>query len=290
MNILVFDIGGTEIKYGIIINDKLEEKYLIATNGELGVKSVMNNLIKITNEFKQRFELDGIGISSAGIINPEEGYVMKATGNIVDYTGFRIKEYLEENLHLPVWVENDVNCFLYAEKYINQHSHNFIVLTIGTGIGGASYINGNIYRGNYFSGNEFGLTYHNNLQPWEKCASTSALIKNAKKRGINIKNGIELFNLYDNNDPLALEVVNQFYDDLAIGIVNLIYTYNPECVIIGGGISNRGEKFLNEINHAIQNRLDPFYAEQTTIQLSVLKNVSGMYGAYYHFLEREKRI
>ena len=48
--------------------------------------------------------------------------------------------------------------------------------------------------------------------------------------------------------------------------------------------------FLNEINHAIKNRLDPFYAEQTTIQLSILKNVSGMYGAYYHFLEREKRI
>lgn len=111
-----------------------------------------------------------------------------------------------------------------------------------------------------------------------------------KKRGININNGIELFDLYDNNDPLAVEVINQFYDDLAIGIVNLIYTYNPECVIIGGGISNRGERFLNEINHAIQNRLDPFYAEQTTIQLSVLKNVSGMWGAYFHFLERENKI
>ena len=73
MNILVFDIGGTEIKYGIIINDKLVEKYLIATNGELGAKSVMDNLIKIANEFKERFNLDGIGISSAGIINPEEG-------------------------------------------------------------------------------------------------------------------------------------------------------------------------------------------------------------------------
>lgn len=290
MNIVVFDIGGTEIKYGIIFNKILQDKHIIETEGHLGAKFVMDKLISITRGYQEKYNIDGIGISTAGIINPELELVLKATGNIVNYTNFEIKNYLEANLSLPVWVENDVNCFLYAEKYINHHSHNFIVLTIGTGIGGASYINGNIYRGNYFSGNEFGLTYHRDNMPWEKCASTSALIKNAKKRGININNGIELFDLYDNNDPLAVEVINQFYDDLAIGIVNLIYTYNPECVIIGGGISNRGEKFLNEINHAIQNRLDPFYAEQTTIQLSVLKNVSGMWGAYFHFLERENKI
>lgn len=83
---------------------------------------------------------------------------------------------------------------------------------------------------------------------WESVASTQALIKEARRAGLDVHNGIELFQLYDNQDEIAIAVVNRFYDLLGIGMANLVYVYNPEAIIIGGGISKR-ESFASSVEN-----------------------------------------
>jgi predicted NBD/HSP70 family sugar kinase len=123
-------------------------------------------------------------------------------------------------------------------------------------------------------------------EPFEKNASVSGLIQFAnhykEKRQWN---GKEIFDLYDRGDEQIQKAVRQFYRYLAIGISNLIYIFNPEKVIMGGGVTARGEKFLQEVQAEINNYLLPSFQRNTEVVLAKLSNHAGMIGAVYHLLD-----
>lgn len=287
---MVFDIGGTDIKYGII-NENYELTFhdKMPTQAHRGGRSIIERLIQKTLEFPNTFS--GVAISSAGIINPINGEVIYATDAIPNYIGVNIKEMVEKETGLPCEVLNDVKCFALCEHTLGsaQGANDFITLTVGTGIGGAIVTNGELVYGKDFSAGEWGRTIVNG-QKFEAVGSMTGLIQLANEKIYPHEwDGIQIFELYDQQHPGAVAAVNEFYQQLATGITNLIYIFNPEKVVIGGGITARKEKFLNELKEAIQAIIEPRFFELTEIVLAKYKNTSGLIGAFIHFKNQQQR-
>ena len=129
MNILVFDIGGTAIKYGLCVDDTLVRVNETPTNAHLGGRHIMDT---ITALIEQENDYDAIGISTAGQVNAKEGFIIYANNNIPNYTGTQIRKELEEKFHVPVMVENDVNSAAIGEAIYGagKDFHDFLCLHI----------------------------------------------------------------------------------------------------------------------------------------------------------------
>ena len=132
---------------------------------------------------------------------------------------------MQEVLKIPVSIDNDVNCAAFGEKWngSGREKENFIMLTLGTGIGGAIFIDGELYRGHSFSAGEWGNMLIEG-KTFEEVASISGLIHLVRNyKGKGNWNGKTIFELYDKGDREVTQAVEVFFKHLAIGISNLAY-------------------------------------------------------------------
>lgn len=285
---LTFDIGGTDLKYGIIDeNFNIIYKNKTATEAKNGGKFILNKIITLSKELQKEHQVEGIALSTAGVVNSDTGEVLDATNAIPDYIGINIINYLKEHLNMNVSVENDVNCMGLCEGSLgaSKGQKQAIALTVGTGIGGCILFDGKIYPGASYSAGEWGMmTIQGDI--YEEVASTRALVKSFKEVfGEEIHSGLDVFRLYDQKNETAVSLVNQFYNKLSIGIANLIYALNPNMVVIGGGITAR-ESFIEELIPHIQGRLTEPLKKVTKIVAASYKNDAGMVGAFINFKQK----
>lgn len=284
MKILCYDMGGTDLKYGVIENNNLLFSSKTPTKCYSTSEELKEQYIYLTKEILQKFpDIQGVAISTAGSVDYTRGVIVAAPEAIPVFQDFDFKTLFKENFNLDCFVDNDVNSFAAAELNEDNPYHNFIVMTVGTGIGGAIIVNDTLWRGANFNAGEIGRMLINGIS-YEKQASMSALLRNAKVKGLDIKNGLELFNLYDNKDELALKVVNDFYQKLATGLANIIYMFNPEAIFIGGGISQR-KTFIEELEEHLNPQLEWEFRNITKIKIASHQNDGGMYGAYRNYLK-----
>ncbi|MBS4219562.1 ROK family protein [Bacillus sp. FJAT-49711] len=289
---LAFDIGGTQIKYGIVDEaGNIMSHGLMDTEAYKGGPSIINKVINKGKSMLKDHSFKGVGISTAGQVDFNNGKIVGAGPTIPNYTGVEIKKLVTEALGLPVEVRNDVDCAALGEQWLGGHDvNNFIALTVGTGIGGAIAIDGQMYSGHSFSAGEWGYMLVEGEQ-FEKVASVSGLINLARKyKEDRDWTGKEIFALYDEGDKDIKLAVNTFFKHLAIGITNLIYIFNPEKVIVGGGVTARGDKFLKEVRQEVQKYAQPSIYKNTEIVLAKLSNHAGMVGAVYNFLKRQQSL
>ena len=169
-------------------------------------------------------------------------------GSVMTKLKWDFTKLFMDELGLPIVADNDVNSFAACECKMGagKKYKTYIVMTVGTGIGGAIVVNNKLWRGKDYNAGEIGRMLVDGVH-WEKMASVTSLIKSAKLRELDIEEGKDVFDLYDQGDRVAQLVVGEFYRNLGKGIANLVYIFNPEAIIIGGGISAR-EDFGNEIN------------------------------------------
>ncbi|MBO1004816.1 ROK family protein [Pseudogracilibacillus auburnensis] len=284
---LAFDIGGTQIKYGLVDESgKILSDWLMDTEAHNGGQSIIDKVIQAGKAIMADHQIAGVAISTAGQVDYQTGTIMGASDAIPNYVGIEVKKQISEALGLPVEVRNDVDCAGLGEQWLGNHGvDHFIALTVGTGVGGAIVIDGKMYSGHAFSAGEWGYMLVEG-EPFEHNASITGLIKFAKKyKEDRDWNGKEIFDLYDQGDADIQLAVQSFYRYLAIGISNLIYIFNPEKVIVGGGVTARGELFLNELRQAVEQYLQPSFYKNTEIVLATLSNHAGMVGAVYHFMQ-----
>ncbi|MBS4202218.1 ROK family protein [Bacillus sp. FJAT-49732] len=287
---VAFDIGGTQIKYGIVDEaGNIISHGLMDTEAHKGGLSIIEKVIAKGQKIIQDYSVEGIAISTAGQVDFNTGTIVGAGDTIPNYTGVEIKKLVTEALGLPVEVRNDVDCAALGEQWLGGHDvNNFIALTVGTGIGGAIVIDGNMYSGHTFSAGEWGYMLIEG-EPFEKVASVSGLINLARQFKEDREwTGKEIFALYDEGDADIKLAVDTFFKHLAIGITNLIYIFNPQKVIVGGGITARGERFLKEIQQEVQKYIQPSIYINTEIVLAKLSNHAGMVGAVYNFIKRRQ--
>jgi len=295
MNYLSMDVGGTNIKYGIL-NEKGEILFKDKFPTEKNKEEFLENIEKLAEKYKKSHDIMGLALSMPGVINPKTGKLITA-GALYELYGLELKEELEKDIALPVSVENDVNCVALAEKWLGngKDSQNFICMAIGTGIGGAIIINDRLYNGHRFAAGEFGFMISKGVIQGDTRTSSLSLtsstqggIIDAYERlaGVSIS-GEEIFEKYMEGDSIATKVFKEFYENLSIGIFNLIFSLDPEKVLIGGAISEN-EKVIEELNSYVLNiknsHKDMQNLELAKIEACKFNNDSGIIGALYNHL------
>ncbi len=287
---LSFDIGGTAIKYGVV-NEKGEVLMHseMDTHAAKGKDYILDAITRQSELLKEKYTINGIGISTAGVVDVFKGMTLHTTNVIKDYNNLPIKSILEDKVGLPVEINNDVNCFALCESKIGAASdvNDALIMTVGTGIGGGIIINNELYYGSNYAAGEWGLMQIPGGM-YESIASMKSLVDKAKETLPPIKNGKALFEQYDQGNFDAHALIDTFYDHLALGLSNLIHTFNPGRIVIGGGISQRDD-FTDNIMQKLKQYSRKEFLETLTLKPAKFRNLSGIIGAMFHFLDMEKK-
>jgi len=323
------DLGGTNIKYGLvdrmgtILYESIRPTYLPGgrQGGEQGVVDTIIETIIELRDFavSKGLRPEGIGIGVPGIV--EDGLVTACIANLPELEGMALGSRLEGQLGMRVWVENDANLMGLAEWKFGaaRNLTDVLFLTIGTGIGGAMVVNGELYAGHRNRGGELGhIIVDLNGLPCgcggrgclEAHASVTALIEDYKrslyegdgqmerrveredKRKEQDDNGnlddkvlkteitgSLLIARYLEAQPAAVMALNRHFDYLGAGIAGLINIFSPEKVIIGGGISEAGECYIDPIRQRAMDRAMKETSRHTLIEGAQLGNKAGFLGA-----------
>lgn len=284
-SVIAVDIGGTNTKFGLVsLSGEVLTADQIETRGAAGPAQLFARLLPRLQTYLTDAPI-GVAVSTLGIVEPGPGRIVMAADAIADYCGVSVVDHLA-GLGLPVAVENDVNCVALAEGWVGATKGvgSYIALTLGTGIGGGIVIDNRLYRGHSQGAGEWGYMLIDGLT-WEDFASLRGLASLAKTQlGETPWTARTVFESSDGGNADAARVVDRWYHYLATGISNLIYAFNPEAVVIGGGITARGGRFLDELDAHLRRYLRAEFHATTRVCLATAGNHAGLLGATYNWL------
>ena len=303
------DIGGTKTKYALLgekgeILSTYEKDTEAQRGGSFILENVKGEIRRVLEELKGELTegtqeekkaeslLAGICISTAGMVDEIKGEIIHAGPQIPEYKGCKWKEEIERRFSIPCEVENDVKCAGLGEYSFGSGKgrKSMLCLTIGTGIGGSFILDGEVYHGTSHSAMEIGYMQIPGGM-FQRMASTSALVKRvASRKGEPEEywNGKRIFEEVAKEDKICLEELDRLCDALSIGLSNLCYAFNPECIVLGGGIMEQKEILIPKIRTHLHEHLVPIVAENTTLLAASLGNRAGLLGAFVHFQNRQK--
>lgn len=297
MKIIAFDVGGTAIKFGMV-----DENFKVLFSEEFPTNEFedTDNMVMYAMEAKLREyegQYDAIGISTAGQVDFENGVIHDGVGNIPNYNHSDLRGTFEKLFNVPVAVDNDVNCAAIGEAHFGaaKGAKDFLCLTYGTGVGGCIYINGDVYRGSKFAGGEFGhMATHKDGRPctcgrigcYEAYAACRVFTKSVSDRMGKKMNGREIFMEENLKNPVIIKEMDNWEDEIALGLRNLCYIFNPSLIVLGGGIMSE-DLLLGHVRHKVNAQLEPNY-KHVKIEKAQLGNKAGMLGAAWLASERLK--
>ncbi|MBT2730357.1 ROK family protein [Bacillus sp. ISL-75] len=292
---ICFDIGGTKVKHGLLLeNGTILSKDSYNTQC-VNLEIFLEQMVETIKMYTTNNDVNGVAISLPGFINPHSGYSERA-GAVTALDNQNLKTLLETRIPLQVEIENDGNCAALAEKISGnaQNCTDFICLTLGTGIGGGIFIDGKLLHGHSFRGSELGFIitqagkYDGDIL--QSNASTTALIKSYKKlKGISEYeeiNGEKVF-LASVKHESVRRLIDDWAKNISYGIYNLAATLNPQKILIGGGVIAQQGLLSN-----IKNHLDQLYwwkDIKIPVESCKHQNDAGMMGALYHFIQKQGR-
>lgn len=274
------DIGGTHIGIGVVNGERVIEKIEESTSKT----NVVEFIIKNAKAYMDKYNIELLGIGYCGTV--KNGIIEKSPNLNIEECN--IKGILEKELNLPIIIRNDAKCAGLAEKYYGamKEYSDCVLLTIGTGIGGAYFYNGSLLEPRKYSGFEFGHMVIEkegrkcncgNLGCFEQYASITALKREVKNK-LNITEeleGIELKKIIEENIQALEPVLEKYSENLAIGISNIIRILEPEIIVLGGSFAYYKDILLDRVIKYIK----AFNKEKPIIEIAKLKNDAGMIGA-----------
>lgn len=300
------DLGGTFIKAGILAaNGQRITRFKIPTDADSGVPAVKENLIsagrRISEEAGRRdLRLAGIGIGTPGTVKYPEGLITGSSPNIPGWVGTSMRRLFTE-FPVPVKGDNDANCMGLAESLYGaaKGAKSGFFLTIGTGIGGAVVIDGSLVRGATFAAGEFGHTvfkfkgrkYKTGRRgPLEAYVAAPALIGFAEtavkkypdstlKKCSRSLTTVEIFEAFKKGDRAAAEAVSSNAEMIGTAIGSIANLLNPEVVVIGGGVSLGGKKYIDLIRKAALSYAFSSATSALKIRTARFGNEAGWIGA-----------
>ncbi|KKS65603.1 MAG: Transcriptional repressor [Parcubacteria group bacterium GW2011_GWC1_43_12] len=273
-NILGFDIGGSSVK-AILVEKKEIKKSLFEDLPE-NLDQLLDLAARLKNDLAAGEEIAGAGFALAGALDKEKENML-ASPNIKFLNNQPLKKLFAQKLNCPVKIEHDARCFILAEKEAGcaKNLKNIFYLTLGTGIGGALMIDGKIIQGAHGSAGEAGHMIIDSILglDWEKIASIQFI---KKCLGIDFE---EALKRAEENDAQVQEVFSRLGRNLGLGISGIINTFDPEAVIISGGLARAGEYFLAGMKENIEKYVLSPEAKKTDIIFSDLGRFGGALGA-----------
>lgn len=274
------DIGGTKVLAGVVDEQgRVSSTALRTTPGRrVMTAQVEDALVEAILDSAGGRPLAGVGVAAAGFVDSLGERVMFAPH--LPWQGEPLRQLLEERLGCPVALDNDANCAARAEAHHGaaRGATSALMITMGTGIGGAVLLDGHVLRGANGMAGEFG---HMQVVPdgqacecgkkgcWEQYSSGNALVRNA--RVLMAEQPSVLEEMSDGNpervtgpmvtsaaeegDLVARAAFATVGEWLGVGVANLVAAFDPEVVVIGGGVSAAGDKLLDPARSALQRTL-----------------------------------
>ena len=271
VNIIGVDLGGTNIRAGKVVADKIILLVKEPTPAAGSQSEVLEKLYAvIDNCFDENTKSIGIGVPS--VVDIEKGIVYDVV-NIPSWKVVPLKDLLESRYKVPVYVNNDANCFALGEKYYGKarSCKSIVGLTIGTGMGSGLIFNDKLYEGKNCCAGEFGNIPYLNSNFEHYCSGQffseekSASAVETNKRALS-------------GDQAAIQLYAEFGFHLGQAIKSILYAYDPEIIILGGSLTKAFDLFKPAMLDAIKDFDYPSVLTNLKIEISELEH-SAIYGA-----------
>ncbi|MDD7619347.1 MAG: ROK family protein [Bacillales bacterium] len=308
--VLAIDIGGTSMKGALVDRQgHLSSRFVVPVVPGEEQESALDRLIASAKESLQSLSegdrVIGIGCGVPGGINTFTGVCDYASN--LGWKNLPVARILSDKLSLPCKIDNDANAAMLGEIQFGQEKayRNAILLTLGTGIGGGIFVNGQLYVGNEGKGAEIGhmvIVAGGIPCPcgrkgcFETYASATALTREAKKAveahpeslmAEEVRKGVKIdaalpFECAKKGDEVAQQVVDQYIEYLGVGCLNLIDIFRPEVIVLSGGVSKQGENLRQPLERYLEKFGYGFgvdKAPKVDVKISRLGADIGIYGA-----------
>ncbi|MCL5268446.1 MAG: ROK family protein [Bacteroidetes bacterium] len=276
MGLLGVDLGGTNVRVGLIENDsliKVESTPISKTDDAI---DVVNDISRLIEKFAED-GISGIGVGVPSVVDVERGIVYDVQ-NIPSWKEVRLKDLLHEKFNVPVYVNNDANCFAVGEKYFGKGKNyeNIVGLIVGTGLGAGLVINGKLYAGRNCGAGEFGTIPFRGKNYEYYCSGQFFTNEHNTT-------GEELSEKARRGDKRAREIYSIFGANLGEAIKLIMYSVDPEIIILGGSVSKSFDLFKNEMYASISDFAYTKSVANLLIEVSEVQNVAilGAAALYY---------
>lgn len=303
--ILALDIGGTAIKMAMVDREgRIAMRHPETPTCADGLRvPVIQAAVNAIRAFLRDTGVspEGIAVSAAGQIDTRSGVVIGTNGGIPGYEGTPIVQTLEAEFHLSATALNDASAAALGESFAGRARgyHQVLLVTLGTGVGGGVILNGSVYGGRRGIAGEIGHFTLDRNGPvctcgrkgcFECCASVSALVRKAAAvTGEPTLNGRSIFARAAGGDAVMRALLDRWIDDIACGIEGLVHIFNPEMVLIGGGVSAQKALLIDPLREKVLSRLMPRFAEGLQIEAASLANDAGLIGAAAFWLQKHSQ-
>lgn len=295
---LGIDIGGTNVKFGVVDGMSIVKKYEIPTGAKRPDTEIVGDIINVCRDIVKEFNIEKIGIGSPGNVDSENGVIVSASN--LNFKNTPICSMIKDALGIETHIGNDANCAVLGELYAGygREYKNLILITLGTGVGGGIVIDGKPYFGTRGDAGEIGHMVINfdgvkcgcgTVGCYEAYASVTALVritkeavekspessmaKSVKKAGGKVT-GRTAFDAMRAGCPVGAAVVDEYLTNIAVGVKSVYSIFRPDIIVIGGAISNEGEYISGPVREKIGKA-----SERVRVETSLLKNDIGIIGA-----------
>ena len=308
--ILSIDFGGADAKLGLITRDGE-----IRARGAADVRPgdpttpVFKAILREAEAFLSRERellsadrLEGVGICATGMIDTRTGVVVGSNGRIPGWEGTELAREATARFNVAATALNDANAAALGECFVGRAKglSDVIMVTLGTGVGGGITIGGHVFAGPRGIAGELGhITLDRRGAPcacgkrgcFELYASTAALIKLAEERTWEPNlSGHTIFARAKAGDETVLRALNAWIDQVAEGITGLVHIFNPQMVLIGGGVSAQEELLIAPLRKRVLSGVMPCFADGLRVERAMLGNDAGLIGAAKFFMDREAEV
>ncbi|MDV7137712.1 ROK family protein [Maribacter sp. TH_r10] len=271
------DIGGTSIGAGCIVNKEIVKTHSLPTGAERTAEEILETLYEVIEKVMLP-ETKAIGVGVPGLINAGKGEIVKIS-NIPAWNGLGLVEKLSSRFNIPVYIENDANCFALGEKHFGkgQKFDNMVAVALGTGVGGGIIINNKLHSGLFGGAGEVGhMPYKDSI--FEAYCGSGFFNK------INNITGKELFDKAMEGDENALALFNEFGHHIGKLVTTIMYILAPDAIIFGGSISKSFPLFKEGIQEEVAEFPFDVMKDIITIEQSELDDIAilGAAGLYYN--------
>jgi glucokinase len=300
------DIGRNAIKIAVVkISGEVIATKSYPLNPAQTKEYIISKLLHAIRDIRQSVASEGVnpicvGTAAKGFIDHTSGIVIGPDQGIRDWTNVPLAKIINQDTGLPAYVGNDANMMTIAEHRFGAAKgyNNIIFVALRTGIGGGIIINGKLYRGVNNAGGEVGqmiINFENGISDkgirgsYEQFASASAIVQRYQEetRATNLKKEKplacrEIFELSYTNSPVAVKVVKENAELVGIGLANLITIFAPEIIVLGGGMSEANDNYLEMIRQsAFANSLENCRSEVKIERAHLGLSASLLGSAYY---------
>lgn len=297
LSAIAIDLGGTSIKYGLVQENGSVFWESLCPTPNTSADAIVHELLRCIREIRALGISPApmaIGIGTPGMVDVETGAVLGSAFQLPGWENLPLAAMLRAETGLPVFVDNDANLMGLGEFTFGTHKKgkNVLFFTLGTGIGGAIFINGTLYRGSKNAGGELGyipFNYHDREGYWEDFASMKALAEQYAGKNPGMPPSAKLvFERAAAGDQMAKDLIRENIHLVGRGIAGYINIFNPDTIIIGGGVSDSQTGYIEQVKLEAFKYALPDCSKGLDIVAASLGNKAGMIGAGYFALSGVK--